>query len=65
MLKEKLKFNHFFLVDFPYPKDKHSFEDLLEQFKSRSNTTKLNETDSTELDLYKSSFWRKKKRKRD
>ena len=51
-------------VDFPYPKDKHSFEDLLEQFKSRSNTTKLNETDSTELDLYKSSFWRKKKVKK-
>ena len=30
-------------VDFHYAKDKHSFEDLLEQFKSRSNTAKLNQ----------------------
>ena len=38
--------------DFHYPREKHNFEELLEQFKSRSNTAKLNETDSTELNLY-------------
>ena len=43
-------------VDFHYSKVKNSFEDLLEQFKSGSNTAKLNETDSTELNLYQSSF---------
>ena len=42
--------------DFHYPKVTNSFEDLLEQFKSGSNTAKLNETDSTELNLYQSSF---------
>ena len=39
-------------ADFRYPREKHNFEELLEQFKSRSNTAKLNETDSTELNLY-------------
>ena len=43
-------------VDFYYPKDKHSFEDLLKQIKSRSHTEKLNETDSFNLNLYKNSF---------
>ena len=58
----KLKFYGVFLVtDFHYPKDKHNFEELLEQFKSRSNTAKLNETDSTELNLYKNSFGKNRK----
>ena len=51
-------------VDFHYPKDKHNFEKLLEQFKSRSNTTKINETDSIELSLYRNSFGEKSKRDR-
>ena len=49
-------------VDFYNPEDKHSFEDLLEHFKSRPITAKLNETDSTELNLYKSSFGEEKKK---
>ena len=47
-------------IDVHYPKDKHNFEELLEQFKSRSNTAKLNETNSTELNLYRNSFGEKK-----
>ena len=49
-------------IDFHYPKDKHNFEELLEQFKSKSNAAKLNETDSTELNLYRNSFGEKSKR---
>ena len=49
-------------ADFHYPREKHNFEELLEQFKSRSNTAKLNETDSTELNLYWNSFGVKSKR---
>ena len=45
--------------DFHYPKVTNSFEDLLEQFKLGSNTAKLNETDSTELNLCQSSFKKK------
>ena len=49
-------------MHFHYPKDKHNFEELLEQFKSKSNAAKLNETDSTELNLYRNSLGEKSKR---